>query len=187
MLTGKKILIGITGGIAAYKIPSLIRLYKKAGAEVRVVTTPSALNFVTKTTLQSLSQKEVYSEQFEIEDFKPEHISLCDESDIFVIAPATANTISKIANGICDNLLLSTACAFNKEFLIVPAMNTGMWENPSVQENIDKLKNRGCKILEPESGFLACGTSGKGRMVEVETIFDRTVEILNENKFLAGK
>ena len=187
MLENKTILIGITGGIAAYKICSLIRLYKKAGANVRVVVTPSALNFVTKLTLQTLSNNEVYVENFEIEEYKPGHISLCDEADIFVIAPATANTISKIANGICDNLLLSTACAFKKPFLLAPAMNTGMWENEFVQENIAKLKSKGYHILNPDSGFLACGTSGTGRMVEVEDIFDKTIEILSQDKVLKGK
>lgn len=187
MLENKTILIGITGGIAAYKICSLIRMYKKAGANVRVVVTPSALNFVTKLTLQTLSNNEVYVENFEVEEFKPGHISLCDEADIFVIAPTTANTISKIANGICDNLLLSTACAFKKPFLIVPAMNTGMWENEFVQENIAKLKSKGYNILNPESGFLACGTNGTGRMVEIEDIFDKTTEILNQKQILKNK
>ena len=187
MLENKNILIGITGGIAAYKICTLIRMYKKAKANVRVVVTPSALNFVTKLTLQTLSNNEVYVENFEIEEFKPGHISLCDEADIFVIAPATANTISKIANGICDNLLLSTACAFKKSFLIVPAMNTGMWENEFVQENLNKLQSFGYSKLNPTSGFLACGTSGVGRMAEVEDIFDKTVEILSQKQILKGK
>ena len=178
MLKGKNILIGITGGIAAYKICTLIRLYRKAEANVRVVLTPNALNFVTKLTLQTLSNNEVYVENFEIDEYKPEHIALT-EADIFVIAPASANTISKLANGICDNLLLSTACAFNKPFLIAPAMNTNMWNNPFVQENLCKLKSAGYHILEPESGYLACGTSGVGRMREVEDIFDKTVEILS--------
>ena len=187
MLENKTILVGITGGIAAYKICSLIRLYKKSGANVRVVVTPSALNFVTKLTLQTLSDNEVYVENFEVEEYKPGHISLCDEADIFVIAPATANTISKIANGICDNLLLSTACAFKKPFLLAPAMNTGMWENEFVQENILKLQTKGYHILNPESGFLACGTNGTGRMVEVEDIYEKTVEILSQKKNLLGK
>ena len=178
MLKGKNILIGITGGIAAYKICTLIRLYRKAEANVRVVLTPNALNFVTKLTLQTLSNNEVYVENFEIDEYKPEHIALT-EADIFVIAPASANTISKLANGICDNLLLSTACAFNKPFLIAPAMNTNMWNNPFVQGNLCKLKSSGYHILEPESGYLACGTSGVGRMREVEDIFDKTVEILS--------
>ena len=138
MLENKTIIIGITGGIAAYKVCSLIRLYKKAKANVKVVVTPSALNFVTKLTLQTLSNNEVYVDNFKIDEYKPEHISLCDEADIMVIAPATANTISKIANGICDNLLTSTACAFKKPILFAPAMNTGMWENTFVQENLTK-------------------------------------------------
>ena len=186
MLKDKNILIGITGGIAAYKICNLIRLYKKAGANVSVVVTPNALNFVTKLTLQSLSQNEVYSDCFEIDEYKPEHIALT-ETDIFVIAPASANTISKLASGICDNLLLSTACAYQKQILLVPAMNTGMWNNKFVQENLAKLKNTGYNILPPSEGFLACGTNGVGRMREPEEIFEETERILNSTKKLAGK
>lgn len=186
MLENKNILIGITGGIAAYKICTLIRLYRKAGANVRVVLTPNALNFVTKLTLQTLSNNEVYVDNFEIDEYKPEHIALT-EADIFVIAPASANTIGKLANGICDNLLLSTACAFSKPILIAPAMNENMWNNPFVQENMSKLKKHGYHIIEPETGFLACGTNGVGRMKEPEEIFDRTVEIFSENKKLKGK
>ncbi len=187
MLKGKKILVGITGGIAAYKIPQLIRLYKKSGAEVKVVMTPSAENFVTKLTLQCVSNNDVYVNHFEIEEYKPEHISLCDWADVFVIAPATANTISKIANGICDNLLTAIACAFKKQILLTPAMNSGMWENPFVQENISKLKSAGCFILEPATGYLACGTEGKGRMAEPEEILEKTTEIIGVSKFLKGK
>lgn len=186
MLENKNILIGITGGIAAYKICTLIRLYRKAGANVRVVLTPNALNFVTKLTLQTLSNNEVYVDNFEIDEYKPEHIALT-EADIFVIAPASANTIGKLANGMCDNLLLSTACAFSKPILIAPAMNENMWNNPFVQENMSKLKKHGYHIIEPETGFLACGTNGVGRMKEPEEIFDRTVEIFSENKKLKGK
>jgi len=187
MLENKTILIGITGGIAAYKICTLIRLYKKAKANVKVVVTPSALNFVTKLTLQTLSNNEVYVENFEIDEYKPGHISLADEADIMIIAPATANTISKLANGICDNLLLSTACAFKKPIIFAPAMNTGMWENKFVQENIKKLEKNGYHILNPDSGFLACGTNGTGRMVEVEDIFEKTSEILSKKLFLKDK
>ena len=186
MFKNKSILIGITGGIAAYKICNLIRLYKKAGADVRVVMTPNALNFVTKLTLQSLSQNEVYTDSFDIKEYKPEHIALT-EADIFVIAPASANTISKIANGICDNLLLTTACAFSKPILLAPAMNTNMWQNSFVQENIEKLIRSGYHILSPESGFLACGGNGIGRMREVEDIFDKTADILAVQKPFAGK
>ena len=187
MLENKTVLIAITGGIAAYKICTLIRLYKKSGANVRVVATPSALKFVTKLTLQTLSDNEVYVEHFEIDEYKPGHISISDEADIMIIAPATANTISKIANGICDNLLTSVACAFTKPILFVPAMNTGMWNNTFVQENIEKLKKNGYHILNPEVGFLACGTNGAGRMAEVEDIYSKTVQILEQKQILKGK
>lgn len=187
MLNGKNILIGITGGIAAYKICELIRMYKKSGANVRVVCTPNALNFVTKLTLQNLSQNEVGIEEFCLDDFRPEHISYADEADIMIIAPATANTIGKIANGICDNLLTSIACAFKKPIILAPAMNCGMWDNHFVQENILKLRSAGFYILEPEEGFLACGYNGKGRLCELQKIFDKTEEVLSSDKFLLGK
>lgn len=187
MLENKNILIGITGGIAAYKICTLIRLFKKSGANVRVVLTPNALNFVTKLTLQTLSNNEVYVDNFDVDNFKPEHISLCDEADICVVAPATANTISKIANGICDNLLTSTVCAFSKPILLAPAMNTNMWKNSFVQENMEKLKKAGCHIVDPGIGFLACGTSGEGRMAEVEDIYDFVIRIFSEMQKLKGK
>lgn len=195
MLKGKNILVGITGGIAAYKICELIRMYKRANANVKVVTTPNALNFVTKLTLQSLSCNNVAVEQFEITDFKPEHISYADEADIFVIAPATANTISKIANGICDNLLTSIAAAFKKPVILAPAMNSNMWNNPFVQENLKKLVDNGFVNVAPECGFLACGTNGEGRLAALDKIFEKTVEILNsqnnyegdKNRILTGK
>lgn len=188
MLNGKNILIGITGGIAAYKICELIRMYKRSGANVRVVCTPNALNFVTKLTLQNLSQNEVGIEEFTTENYKPEHISYADEADIMVIAPATANTIGKIANGICDNLLTSITCAFTKPVIICPAMNCGMWNNVFVQENINKLKHAGYNIIEPEEGFLACGYNGKGRLCELEKIYQKTENLLTlKNTNLAGK
>lgn len=186
MLSGKNILIGITGGIAAYKICELIRMFKRNNANVRVICTPNALNFVTKLTLQNLSRNNIGIEEFEIPDFKPEHISYADEADIMIIAPATANTISKIANGICDNLLTSVVCAFKKPVIIAPAMNCNMWENPVIQENLQKLSSLGYKILEPESGFLACGYEGKGRLCSLEKIYNETITVLNgcssENK-----
>ena len=188
MLKGKNILVGITGGIAAYKICELIRMYKRANANVKVVVTPNALNFVTKLTLQTLSQNNVALEQFEITDFKPEHISYADEADIFVIAPATANTISKIANGICDNLLTLIAAAFKKPIIIAPAMNTNMWNNPFVQENLQKLINNGFINVAPENGYLACGANGEGRLAAIDKIFDKTAEVLiSRNQILKGK
>lgn len=187
MFSGKKVLIGITGGIAAYKICVLIRLFKKNGADVKVVVTKNALNFVTKLTLQTLSQNQVYVEQFDVEEYKPEHISLADDSDIFVIAPSSANTISKLATGVCDNLLTSVACAFKNPILIAPAMNCNMWENPVIQENLAKLEELGYEILPPEEGYLACGYEGSGRLCSIEKIYEKSVEILNNKKKLQGK
>ena len=186
-IENKNILIGITGGIAAYKICGLIRLFKKNGANVKTVVTKSALEFVTPLTLQTLSQEQVYVEQFVSEERKPEHIALCDWADIFVIAPASANTIGKIANGICDNLLTSLACAFQKQIIFAPAMNTGMWENGAVKKNVQTLKTFGAIFVEPEDGFLACGTDGKGRLADINTIYEVTCECLQEKQFLKGK
>lgn len=174
----KTVLIGITGGIAAYKICELIRMYKRAGYNVQVVCTPNALNFVTKLTLQSLSQNNVYTQEFDIPDYKPEHIALAHEADFMVIAPATANTISKLANGICDNLLTSIACAFKKKIYLAPAMNSNMWSNPIIQGNLEKLRLLNYTILEPEIGFLACGDEGQGRLCSLDKIFTATVSDL---------
>lgn len=187
MLKGKTILVGITGAIAAYKICELIRLFKKNNANVKVVVTPNALNFVTKTTLESLSQNPINIEQFDIKEYKPEHIALTDETDIFLIAPISANTISKISNGICDNLLTSTYCAYKKQVVLAPCMNTNMWENPAIQKNLSYLKSIGVKVVEPETGFLACGTEGKGRLADINTIFEAVKDCLVPKQILKGK
>lgn len=188
-MENKNILIGITGGIAAYKICELIRIFKRNNSNVKIVMTENAKNFITTTTLQTLSQNEVYIEEFCDGNWKPEHIALVDWADIFIIAPATANTIGKIANGICDNLLTSIACAFNRKILIAPAMNCNMWENSFVQDNILRLKqSKNIEVIEPNDGFLACGCSGKGRMPEPQEIYEKTVKILTKDYgFLKGK
>ncbi|MBR1425423.1 bifunctional phosphopantothenoylcysteine decarboxylase/phosphopantothenate--cysteine ligase CoaBC [bacterium] len=186
-LSNKHILIGITGGIAAYKICELIRKFKKSNADVKIVCTPNSLNFVTKLTLQNLSQNEVFVQEFDVKNWKPEHISIADWADIFLIAPASANTISKIANGISDNLLTSIACAFSKKMIIAPAMNFNMWNNEAIQKNLNRLRCRGAEILEPESGFLACGYTGKGRLCGVNKIFDSVIEALKYSSVLQGQ
>ncbi len=186
-LKGKKILFGITGAIAAYKSCEIIRLLVKQGADVKAVITPNAKEFVTLTTLRTLTRNEVYCEQFDVPEWKPEHISLADDSDIFLIAPATANTISKIANGICDNLLTSIALAFQKKIIIAPSMNTGMWDNPIFKKNLDILKNSGIIVIEPEEGELACGWSGNGRLAEPCAIVEKVKSVFDSQVFLKGK
>lgn len=170
---GRKILLGITGSIAAYKAVELVRLFIKNGDNVQVVMTPAATEFVKPLTFQTLSQNPVYVEQFApVVSWKPEHISL-SECDLAVVAPATANTIAKVRYGIADNLLTATLLATKAPIVVAPAMNTGMWENQVTQENIAALKARGIKVIDPEDGELACGVKGKGRMMAPEKIFEK--------------
>ena len=171
-LAGKHILVGISGGIAAYKIPELIRLLKKAGADVQVATTKHALEFVTSLTLQTLSGHKVYSDVFAaINEHSTEHISLPDWADLMIIAPATANVLCKMANGIADDALTTTFAAMRKPVVIAPAMNTNMYESPATQKAINELSTwDNITMLDAASGELACGTTGKGRMQEIETI-----------------
>ncbi len=172
------VLIGVTGSIAAYKTCELIRMYKKEGHDVKVVISESGLLFVGEKTFETLTNNPVYCDMFQ-KRAETKHISLADWADIFVIAPISANTISKIANGIADNLLTSTACAYlgkNKPFFIAPAMNEGMWKNPFIEENITKLINYNVKIIPPVTGDLACGYKGVGKMESVENIFLSTVK-----------
>ena len=187
MLTGKKILIGITGGIAAYKIYELIRHLVKLNADVKAVITPSAKQFVTETVLRTLTRNPVYCDQFEFSEWKPEHISLADNADLFVIAPASANTIGKISCGICDNLLTSLAAAFKKPLILAPAMNCNMWDSRFVQANLARLEKSGVYIIKPESGELACGYSGNGRLADIKVILDKIIVTLCADKFLQGK
>ena len=186
-LKNKNVLIGICGGIAAYKVCELIRLLKKNEANVKVIMTKNAQKFITPLTLQTLSQNKVYTDTFESEySYDIEHISLTTWADILVVAPATANIIGKFANGIADDLLSTTFLAFDKPVLIVPAMNSNMFENAIVKQNIHKLKSVGINFVEPESGFLACGVYGKGRYPENQKILIE-IEKLLCNQDLAGK
>lgn len=169
----RKILIGVTGSIAAYKAAELIRLFIKDGDEVMVLMTPAATEFVKPLTFQTLSRNPVYVEQFApVVSWKPEHISLAEAADLVVVAPATANTIAKLRYGIADNLLTATLLATRAPIVVAPAMNTGMWESAVTQENIATLVKRGIKVVEPEDGELACGVKGKGRMMAPEKIFE---------------
>lgn len=190
MLRGKHILIGISGGIAAYKIPELIRLFVKAGAEVRVTTTKNALQFVTELTLQTLSGARVYTDVFAaINEHSTEHISLPDWADMMIVAPATANVLGKCAQGIADDALTTTfaATAARKPILIAPAMNDKMYENSAVQKAISTLSSwRNIHLLDCAEGELACGTIGKGRMQEPEAILEAADSLLTP-KTLRGK
>lgn len=188
MLTGKKILIGISGGIAAYKTPLLIRQLIKRGCQVKIVATHNALEFVTLTTLRTLSQNNVYYDTFSKDgEYSTEHISLTDWADCFIIAPATANIIGKYANGIADDALSTSLLAFDKEIFLAPAMNTKMYNNPIVQENINKIAKRGVKIISPTQGNLACGYDGDGRMEEPEIIANIIEEYYSNNLPLKDK
>jgi phosphopantothenoylcysteine decarboxylase/phosphopantothenate--cysteine ligase len=172
MLKGKRILLGISGGIAAYKTPELIRLFVKAGAEVKVITTEHALEFVTRLTLQTVSKNAVYSNTFEdSNEYSTEHIALNDWADVLLVAPATANILGKFAVGIADDALSTTYLAFEKPVFVAPAMNCKMWAHPAVQENMEKLRSLGVQFFESTEGELACGDVGKGRMEEPIVIF----------------
>lgn len=190
MLKGKHILVGISGGIAAYKIPELIRLLVKAGAEVRVATTKNALEFVTELTLQTVSGSRVYSDVFAaINEHSTEHISLPDWCDAMIVAPATANVIGKMAAGIADDALTTTicSCTARKPIVVAPAMNDKMWESPATQHAIETIKSwNNVTVIEPACGPLACGTEGKGRMPEVEVLHE-ALEYALAKKDLTGR
>ena len=183
-----RVVVAVSGGIAAYKVPLLIRMLKKAGCEVKVVVTKNALEFVTIPTLQTLSQNPVYSDMFsEMNSQFTQHISLADWADIYVVAPATANVIGKYANGIADDCLTTTLLAFDKTVFFAPAMNTKMYHNKVVQDNIKRLQALDVKMILPEKGELACGVVGDGRMAEPETIFQTIESFLKEKQSFAGK
>ncbi len=171
MLKSKEIIIGVTGGIAAYKAADLVSCLRQQGMGVTVVMTESAARFVTPLTFQALSGNRVYTRMFDDEaSYDYAHISLADRVDVVLIAPATANIIAKLAHGIADDLLSTFILAVRVPVLIAPAMNVNMYENPIVQENIKKLKKAGRVIIEPDSGYLACGQQGRGRLATREKI-----------------
>lgn len=188
MLKDKHILLGISGGIAAYKTPELIRLFVKAGAQVRVVATKNALEFVTELTLQTVSKNEVYTDTFAKQnEYSTEHIALNDWADVLLVAPATANILGKFASGIGDDALSTSFLAFNKPVFAAPAMNTKMFNNAAVQNNMDLLKKRGIQFIEPTEGVLACGDYGKGRMADPESIFNCIYQHVQKSQSLLGQ
>jgi len=188
MLTNRKIVLGVTGGIAAYKAAELVRALMKSGAQVKVIMTKNAKEFITPLTMQTLSQNQVYTDMFVPTDqYDMAHITLAEFADAFVIAPATANIIGKIASGIGDDLLSTTIMAQEKPTLICPAMNDKMLANPVVQDNINKLKKIGYAVMESAEGELACKTKGKGRLPDIEDIVEAIESLLAPKDFKGSR
>lgn len=187
MLQGQCVVLGVTGGIAAYKAAELLRLLVKAGAEVHVIMTRSAQEFVTPLTFQTLSGNPVHTELFNmIQEQEIGHISLADRADLLLIAPATANIIGKVANGIADDLLTTTIMASKAKVLFAPAMNSNMWDNPLYRENQEKLESLGYHFIAPAYGELACGWQGQGKLPDPQEIF-RCAQDLLCSRDLEGK
>lgn len=187
MLTDKCIVVGVTGGIAAYKACELVSRLKKLGADVRVIMTKNATEFVQPLTFQSLSHNPVSVDTFaNIQTWEIEHVALAQRADLFIIAPATANAMAKLACGIADDMLTTTVLATRAPVLLAPAMNTGMWENPATQQNLKTLIERGVHIAAPGTGLLACGATGAGRMSEPAELVEAACAILNARRDLSG-
>ena len=183
LLKGKNIILGITGSIAAYKAAMLCRLLVKEGADVRVVMTPLAKQFITPLTMATLSKHPILVEFFNPENGEwNSHVSLGEWADLLLIAPATANTLAKMTTGIADNLLLTTYLSARSKVAVAPAMDLDMYQHITTQQNLATLRERGVKVIEPESGELASGLIGKGRMAEPEEIVAQVVALLDEKK-----
>ena len=186
-LEGKNVVLGVTGGIAAYKACELCSRLRKSGAQVYVIMTKNACEFVAPLTFETLSNHPVVTDTFKRPDtWEVEHVALAKRADLFVIAPATANIMAKMACGIADDMLSTTVLATRAPVLIAPAMNTGMWDHIATRENAETLKRRGVHFIGPEGGFLACGDNGAGRMSEAKDIFEAAEKILSAAQDLAG-
>lgn len=188
MLKGKTVLLGVTGGIAAYKIANLASALVKLHADVNVIMTQNATNFINPITFESLTGNKCIVDTFDRNfKFKVEHIALAELADVFMVAPASANVIGKIANGIADDMLTTTFMACKKKKILAPAMNTNMYENPIVQDNIKKLKDYGMEIIEPTTGYLACGTTGSGKLPDEKILLEYILREVAYEKDLSGK
>jgi phosphopantothenoylcysteine decarboxylase/phosphopantothenate--cysteine ligase len=188
MLKGKKIILGISGGISAYKAAEVCRRLKKLGAEVQVVMTQAGTRFITSLTMETLSENEVITEMFpQHRMVGTRHINLAQWADLVLVAPATYNLIGKISSGMADDILTTVISSTKAPVFLAPAMNVNMYENPICQQNIEKLKKLGYRFIEPGVGDLACGTVGRGRMAEPEEIQNEVIKILVEKKDLLGK
>lgn len=182
-LKGKNIILGVTGGIAAYKACDITRRLKELGASVHVVMTDAARHFITPLTLQTLSGNRVHTDLFDIpQEMEVGHISIADMADVVLVAPASANILAKVSCGICDDLLTTVINATKAPVIFAPSMNVNMWENPITQENVSRLKKYGYKVIEPEYGMLACGYEGRGRLADIEKITDYVSSVVKGSK-----
>ena len=188
MLTGKTIVLGVTGSIAAYKIANLASMLVKLNADVHVIMTQNATHFITPMTFETLTNNKCIVDTFDRNfNFDVKHVSLAKRGDLFLVAPCTANVIGKVANGICDDMLTTTIMATKAPVLFSPAMNTGMWETPVLQDNLKKLQHYGYHVIEPVVGRLACGDTGSGKMPSEETLLEHILLHLAREKDLKGK
>jgi phosphopantothenoylcysteine synthetase/decarboxylase len=180
MSKGKNIVLGVTGSIAAYKAAELTSLLTQQGCDVRVVMTADALRFITAVSLKTLSRHPVVTDLYDDEGWQPTHIKLADEANLLLIAPATANTIAKLALGVANDALSCVALALNTEakILVAPAMNGKMWLHPATQQNVATLKSRGVEFIGPEEGLLSCGYEGLGRLWPAEKVAERVMALL---------
>ncbi|MBA3682497.1 MAG: bifunctional phosphopantothenoylcysteine decarboxylase/phosphopantothenate--cysteine ligase CoaBC [Bacteroidetes bacterium] len=186
MLYNKKIILGITGGIAAYKCAHLVRLLVKQGAEVKVILTPAAKEFITPQTLSVLSKNEVIIDFFDANFNWNNHVHLAEWADVMLIAPLTANTLAKMASGLCDNVLMATYLSAKSKCIVAPAMDLDMYQHPSVKHNLDILKTNGNLIIPAETGELASGLTGEGRMAEPENIINFLLDFFKQSLPLNG-
>ena len=187
MLKGKTVLLGVTGGIAAYKSASLASMLVKSGANVRVIMTEHATNFINPITFETLTGHKCVTDTFDRNfEFQVEHISLAKEADVIMVAPATANVIAKLAHGLADDMLTTTILASSAPKLIAPAMNTGMYDNPVTQDNLLLLQKYGMEVIEPATGHLACGDEGKGKMPEPELLYEYILKACACKKDMKG-
>ena len=188
MLQGKTVVLGVTGGIAAYKMPNLASAPVKLGCNVQVLMTQNATQFITAVTFETLTGNKALVDTFDRNfSFQVEHIAVADQADLVMIAPATANVIAKLAHGLADDMLTTTVLACNCPKIVVPAMNTKMYENPVTQDNLNILRHYGWEVVEPASGYLACGAVGKGKLPEPEALLQVILHYLAHEKDMAGK
>ena len=187
MLKGKHVLLGVTGGIASYKIATLASLLVKAQADVHVIMTENAANFINPITFETLTGHKCITDTFDRNfEFKVEHIALAQLADVVMVAPATANVMAKLAHGLADDMLTTTVLASRAPKIIAPAMNTAMYENPVTQDNIELLKHYGMEVITPSTGHLACGDNGAGKMPEPETLFQYICKSVGYKKDMTG-